>query len=78
MTNEKRLELFNEGDEEFDWFVEHIDAIAPELHRLGWIDYAVFEYTPGDVVVTQGLGDVATVSITELGRAQLQVAAVMQ
>lgn len=57
-----------------EWFLEHIDELAPELHRREWIRYAKFTRAPGEVVVTDGKGDVQAVEITELGRLQLNAA----
>jgi hypothetical protein len=56
------------------WFLEHIDDLAPELHRRGWVEYGEFTHVPGSVVVTDGQGDLRRVEITDLGRKQLNAA----
>ena len=76
MTDEERLQLIpgTEIDEEPAWFLEHIDDLAPELHRRGWVEYREFTHVPGSVVVTTGQGDVRVVVATDLGRKQLNAA----
>lgn len=64
------------SDPDIDWFLEHVDDLAPELHRRGWVEYAEFTYTPGQVVVTTGNGDLRAVVATELGKRQLSAAVV--
>lgn len=62
------------SDPDIDWFLEHVDDLATELHRRGWVEYAEFTYTPGQVAVTTGNGDIRAIVITELGRKQLNAA----
>lgn len=68
---EKSVKLTDEAE----WFLRRIDDLAPELHRREWVTYAEFTCVPGEVVVTNGKGDVRAVVITQLGR--LQLAAVL-
>ncbi len=76
MTNEERMKLLAyEGPAtEALWFLEHIDDLAPELHRRGWVEHRPFTKQPGEVVVTTGHGDVRVVVATDLGRKQLNAA----
>lgn len=69
----KELHAF---DPEVEWFLEHIDDIAPELHRRGWVEHAPFTHTPGQVTVSTGNGDICALVVTELGRKQLNAAVV--
>jgi hypothetical protein len=76
MTDEERLQLIpgTEIDEEPAWFLEHIDGLAPELLKRGWIEHMQFAHQRGCVVVTDGQGDLRRVEITDLGRKQLNAA----
>lgn len=78
LSNEERMFLFVRRPPEFnpeaEWFLEHIDDLAPELHRRGWVDYTPHTQHPGEIVVTTGNGDICALVITELGRKQLNAA----
>ena len=76
MTNEERMKLLAyEGPAaEALWFLEHIDDLAPELLKRGWIEHMQFAHQRGSVVVTDGQGDLRRVEITDLGRKQLNAA----
>jgi hypothetical protein len=79
MTNEERMEIFAFHDALLNhatslWFLEHIDELAPELHSRGWVTYSEFKHEPGCVVVTDGLGHLQKIVITELGRKQINAA----
>lgn len=78
LSNEERMKLLAyEGPAtEALWFLEHVDDLAPELHRRGWVEHRPFTETPGEVVVTTGNGDICTLVVTELGRKQLNAAVV--
>lgn len=76
LTNEERMRAMQIHDSAHDvmWFLEHIDELAPELLRRGWIEHMQFAHQKGCVVVTDGQGDLRRVEITELGRKQLNAA----
>ena len=80
LSNQERMKLIANSYQYRDlsgvgsWFLENINDLAPALHKRGWVEYAEFTHTPGQVVVTTGQGDVRAVVITELGRQQLNVA----
>lgn len=78
LSNEERMFLFVRRPPEFnpeaEWFLEHIDELARELHRRGWVDYTPHTQHPGEIVVTTGNGDICALVITELGRKQLNAA----
>jgi hypothetical protein len=76
MPTDERLKLFTarELDPEAVWFLEHIDDVAPELHKRGWVEYGEFKHEPGCVVLTTGQGDIRTVVATDAGRKMLNVA----
>lgn len=78
LSNEERMKLLAyEGPAtEALWFLEHIDDLAPELHRRGWVEYAEFTHMPGQITVTTGHGDVCAVVATELGKKQINAAVV--
>lgn len=79
MSAAERLKLFTfsparEPDPEAIWFLEHIDDLAPELHKRGWVEYGEFKHEPGCVCVTTGRGDLRTVVATDAGRKMLNAA----
>lgn len=76
LSNEERMKLLAyEGPAtEALWFLEHIDGLAPELLRRGWIEHMQFAHQRGCVVVTDGQGNLRRVEITDLGRKQLNAA----
>jgi hypothetical protein len=74
MPREQIIQLAHSVSDDRYWFLKNIDALAPELHRRGWIEYRDFDHRPGSVVVTTGNGDIRMVVATSLGRAQLNVA----
>lgn len=79
LSNEERVQVIQRHRSFFEhekvmWFLEHVDDLAPELHRRGWVEHRPFTETPGEVVVTTGNGDICTLVVTELGRKQLNAA----
>lgn len=80
LSNEERMRLFIDTESprfgDVSWFLEHVDDLAPELHRRGWVEHAPFTHAPGEVVVTTGNGDICVLVVTELGRKQINAAVV--
>lgn len=78
LSNEERMKLLAyEGPAtEALWFLEHVDELAPELHRRGWVEHAPFTHTPGEVTVTGACGSLRALVVTELGKKQLNAAVV--
>lgn len=76
MTNEERMRqvLIHDSTHEWMWFLKHIDELAPELHKRGWVEYEEFKHEPGCVCVTTGRGDLRTVVATDAGRKMLNAA----
>lgn len=76
LSNEERMRAMQIYDSAHDVmrFLEHIDELARDLHRRGWVDYAPLTQHRGEIVVTTGNGDICALVITELGRKQLNAA----
>lgn len=74
LSNEERMRAVQRKDEDVMWFLEHVDDLAPELHRRGWVEHEPFTEQPGEVVVTTGNGDICALVTTELGRKQFNAA----